>query len=927
MKRTLLFLFSFLAGFSGVAATLTVSPAIITNDYKGIITLQIAVPSGSTVRIDKLVDLNTNGVIDSSDMLLESSVITDGQVPTIGGVRNLNVPGDEDGAVNGAIRVEFRYPGIAATLSMLAANYLFRVVGTGESVIGSAPFQVRQKVQAQGIEGQITNANGTAVSGVIILTDDPASGGTITDANGNYRVYTPSGEINVIVVKPGSITRFAEVMVPSNSFLRHNTAAIPGQFTVSGTVVDESTGASIAGAVLILENEEGFVSLAISGTNGAFSVSAFAGVWNAFLAEDILATKGYLASEGEFEVTGNVTGELVEVEKGTSMIYGTVRANGQPVEGADVEAEQIPGHNSLGETKTSADGRYSILVEPGTVRIMAEDSEEQLFPVTTNVTISANQALAVDIDLQVPTAHLKGRVVNDLGEPITGTWISACSYSDGQSACISEDLQADGSFDLGVTEGDWSLSFSSEELQRLNLIAASNPFFEVTNGQTISNITVQIRRTTHEITGTVRDPEGMPVSGIQVFASNYDNNTNWFVFAQTDSAGMYRFKIFPATWQVNLSSFSLQQRGFKPEPQIQVEVTSTDEIQNFDLERVSAFITGRVVDESNSPIPFISVIAVPDIGSSSSSSTDANGNFNIGAGDGLWTLQLSSSEAEERELITPTITVTVSNETSVSNIVLAVRRGTAFISGAVQDDQGFRLPGLPVYASTTLGGTNYFTSSQTTDNGIYSLRSFPSVWTISLDCFSFDGLTSRGYECEDNVVTNTTGNATINFTVSPARPLEITTSNLLPNGSVGVNYNYSFTANGGNPPFFWFHSEGDLPEGINVDSTGFLNGTPTQAGSYTFTIGVTDSEADFASKEFTLQIEGGSQQTSLSMPNKTGSQFTFTVNGASQGQNYTVWWSTNLTSWSMLYSTNAPGSSFTVRDASATDVRRFYKVQ
>src|SRR3989442_1003669 len=87
------------------AIGLTVSPTVITTDYIGKLTLSITnLTAGKTVTVEWYADLNTNGIIDAGDLLAKSFHLTDGQVPLVAGVRNLNVPGDEDGLTNGQIQ-------------------------------------------------------------------------------------------------------------------------------------------------------------------------------------------------------------------------------------------------------------------------------------------------------------------------------------------------------------------------------------------------------------------------------------------------------------------------------------------------------------------------------------------------------------------------------------------------------------------------------------------------------------------------------------------------------------------------------------------------------------------------------------------------------------------------------------------------------
>jgi large repetitive protein len=90
-------------------------------------------------------------------------------------------------------------------------------------------------------------------------------------------------------------------------------------------------------------------------------------------------------------------------------------------------------------------------------------------------------------------------------------------------------------------------------------------------------------------------------------------------------------------------------------------------------------------------------------------------------------------------------------------------------------------------------------------------------------------------------VTDSAGNKTtktLAIDIEPA-PVQITTPSLPPS-TVGVSYSQTLTATGGSPPFVWSLLSGSPPPGLTLDPAGAIRGTPTIAGSYTFTLQVAE---------------------------------------------------------------------------------------
>jgi IPT/TIG domain/Putative Ig domain/Glycosyl hydrolase catalytic core len=87
-----------------------------------------------------------------------------------------------------------------------------------------------------------------------------------------------------------------------------------------------------------------------------------------------------------------------------------------------------------------------------------------------------------------------------------------------------------------------------------------------------------------------------------------------------------------------------------------------------------------------------------------------------------------------------------------------------------------------------------------------------------------------------------------------APPLQITT-NGLPAGTILGSYGASLAAAGGVPPYSWSITTGELPAGINLKATtGSISGTPTSAGTFSFTTKVLDSNSSSARTNLSLNV-------------------------------------------------------------------------
>ena len=100
--------------------------------------------------------------------------------------------------------------------------------------------------------------------------------------------------------------------------------------------------------------------------------------------------------------------------------------------------------------------------------------------------------------------------------------------------------------------------------------------------------------------------------------------------------------------------------------------------------------------------------------------------------------------------------------------------------------------------------------------------------------------------------------ATRTFSITvPCPPLNLQTPPNLPDGTVGALYDERIQV-AGLSPFTWSVVGGSLPPGLALGRTApfavWVTGTPTQAGSFTFTLEVTDAAGCSANRDFTILV-------------------------------------------------------------------------
>jgi hypothetical protein len=130
--------------------------------------------------------------------------------------------------------------------------------------------------------------------------------------------------------------------------------------------------------------------------------------------------------------------------------------------------------------------------------------------------------------------------------------------------------------------------------------------------------------------------------------------------------------------------------------------------------------------------------------------------------------------------------------------------------------------------------------------------------TISMDtdqsvtaAFNVPGLTSEGGPSGLSAFSGAAKKLAV--MQAAASGLSISTTSLTA-GTAGTAYSKTLAASGGKTPYVWSITTGTLPAGLTLSSGGVISGTPTTAGSSSFTVQVKDANNSTATKSLSLTI-------------------------------------------------------------------------
>jgi uncharacterized repeat protein (TIGR03803 family) len=453
------------------AVTFTVTPSAVSNTYNGTISLAITGLTNKTVVIQKFLDLNTNGVIDGGDLLVQQFTLQDGTNFVIGGVTNFNVPGDLN-ATTGAI---------TATLNFQNGDFMQNVVGNYLYVLsqpkgGFTPitnsFSVTNFPFPQKFTGVVSNST-TTVSNAVVLLFVPGLGpvaGTIANNSGSYTIAVPPGTYVPVAFRSNYVANYTApvLTLTNNQSITTNLTLTNATSSISGQVVDANNSSIGLPGVLVPAQANDLIAIAFTDTNGNFNVPVTAGTWKIKADDTALIVHGYLGLQNKTNVTAPATGVTLAVPEATALIYGSVTDNlGNPLPALDVYASD---NNNLYETDgyTDANGNYVLgVLGSGTSDYwyVQANGDNQLTNYvfsqeTIDGDINAGQAVLQNFTALLATNYITGNVTAN-GTNIVGVGVNANATINGTNYQANYvDTDANGNYSMNVANGNWNISIN-----------------------------------------------------------------------------------------------------------------------------------------------------------------------------------------------------------------------------------------------------------------------------------------------------------------------------------------------------------------------------------------------------------------------------------------------------------------------------------
>jgi Carboxypeptidase regulatory-like domain len=325
--------------------------------------------------------------------------------------------------------------------------------------------------------------------------------------------------------------------------------------------------------------------------------------------------------------------------------------------GLTVAAYNLTG-TRRGFTPTNAVGIYSLVLPPGTYKLVAYDDAGTFAPAFFRGQASFTDAdpVTVNVGQSVPSidfflnlgSRISGIVTDAGGVPLAN--VSVLAYSSDGKYFTFVFTGSDGHFSITLPHGSYrfvaiddAFTFAAGFTSGATSFESS-PVITVSEGQSRSDLVFRLE-CGGLITGRVLDPSGAGIVGITVAAFNTDGTMRTFV--TTDASGKYVLLLPPGAFRISALDPSLvyatqfypQQKSFAGSVAIAAAIGQSSTLTPFTLSR-GGRVSGTVVDQNTHAAIGALVIQAYDSSGFQvgSTTTSADGTFKMVLPGGFYRL-------------------------------------------------------------------------------------------------------------------------------------------------------------------------------------------------------------------------------------------------------------------------------------------------
>ena len=772
--------------------TISASPTDIVWTSNEWVTLSVSnLTDGAAVNLELYLDVQENGLVDGSDLLVASYRVQDGQANALG---SSVIVDDEDGEANGIVVSRIAYFGDDGR-KRVVGNYLWRARPVSGGLSAIAQFSVTQPISDVWITGSVIDYwSSNAVSSAVITLEcftKTVTPAVWTGTNGMFMMYLPSGlttaDVKAVTAKGfgyfnPSYDEDEGRMIASYEFpddfevgetplpvaLRIVSKDPSGVYEVSGHVYDSETNA-LAGVMVRVEWNDGEDGeKAITDSNGVYRLCLTeAADASVYPDPESLVHLGLVAVGQPLVVTNDVAGVDLYCPQATLLARGSVLAadNGEPVVGAMVSL----GGDMFGSQGLSmADGTYEVGVIPYT-NYSAEVDDDNIEPLgfinapdLQGVSIMDNSVTNLDFQLE-RGCPVSGVVYDSHTNRVSGGMIGAFSYPSDRKFWewdVNTWVNRHGDYRLLATTGELVLAVAGVP-GCVGVVYANYLYPDWDNNHIADPVTNTVGGVDgidfyltrmSRIEGQVRDDEGTPMQGVFVRAEQLEGY-NWQMSgdASTDENGFYSIEVPPGSnygvsvaMPENVGFFWLSQYydhvfdRSDAQPVAAYGDTPTTNI-NFDLEQ-GGIISGWVVqDNGGVPIEDCGVRAETLDGSvGADGRTDATGYFEIVVPSGTYLVE-ARPEWEDlpfgRQYFSNVLfsadaqSLSVDKLGVVSNVNFRLNQGNTISGHIYRAADMTPLANCHVFVSD-FDSNDWIAGTDTDDAGAYTFRVTPGTYRV-----------------------------------------------------------------------------------------------------------------------------------------------------------------------------------------------------